>query len=81
MYVAIWRGGAQADDLTALGISLILSHHPLSSDIHHQLVRDFMLFEQFFKANFPDMEVFRFEWPSDADINEDFRYTISKGFP
>jgi hypothetical protein len=28
-------------NLTALGISLILSHHPLSTDIHHQLVRDF----------------------------------------
>jgi hypothetical protein len=30
-------------NLTALGISLILSHHPLSTDIHHQLVRDFSL--------------------------------------
>jgi hypothetical protein len=26
---------------TALGLSLILSHHPLSTDIHHQVVRDF----------------------------------------
>jgi hypothetical protein len=31
----------QADDLAALGISLILSHHPLSTGIHHQLVSDF----------------------------------------
>jgi hypothetical protein len=30
-------------NLTALGISLILSHHPLSTGIHHQLVRDFII--------------------------------------
>ncbi|KAA8894688.1 hypothetical protein FN846DRAFT_999200 [Sphaerosporella brunnea] len=39
--VAVWRGDEQAGDLTALGISLILSHHPLSTGMHHQLVRDF----------------------------------------
>jgi hypothetical protein len=30
-------------NLTTLGLSLILSHHALSSDIHRQVVRDFTL--------------------------------------
>jgi hypothetical protein len=65
---------AAAPDHTALGLSLILSHHPLSTDIHHQVVAllNMVRHRHIHRETLPESEtaLYRYRYPTTLTLNQ-----------